>query len=76
VETAFGTWRGHTFHYSLLDTDHAVQTHARKHPAGAQGEAFHVCGSLTASYFHAWFPSCIEATAAVFSGRTLFGECS
>jgi len=74
VETAVGTWRGHTFHYSSLDSAHAACTHARKHPSGAQGEAFHALGSLTASYFHAYFPSCIEATAAIFSGRALLGE--
>lgn len=73
VETAFGNWRGHTFHYSRLETGQAAHVHARKYPSGSQGEAFYVCGSLTASYFHAWFPSNVEATAAIFSARGLFG---
>jgi len=74
LATAFGPWRGHTFHYSRLETAHAESIRATKHPSGAAGEAFYECGSLLASYFHAYFPSCIEATAAVFSGRALFGD--
>ncbi len=72
LATAFGTWRGHTFHYSRLETACAEGTRAVKHPSGAAGEAFYERGSLLASYFHAYFPSCVEATAAVFSGRALF----
>ncbi len=74
ITTAFGTWRGHTFHYSRLETEHAERTRACKHPSGQTGEAFYQHGSLIASYFHAYFPSCIGATAAVFSGHALFGD--
>lgn len=73
VETACGTWRGHTFHYSTLETAHPERARSRKHPSGAAGEAFYQNGSLTASYFHAYFPSNPAATAAVFTGRDLFG---
>jgi cobyrinic acid a,c-diamide synthase len=67
-ETAQGQLRGHTFHYSTLATPLAPTMHALKHPSGAQGEAQYRVGSLTASWFHAWFPSNLEATAALFVG--------
>jgi cobyrinic acid a,c-diamide synthase len=63
-----GLLRGHTFHYSTLATPLAPAMHALKHPSGAQGEALYRVGSLTASWFHAWFPSNLEATAALFLG--------
>lgn len=67
LETPHGTLRGHTFHYSRLSTDEVPQAHTAKHPSGAQGEALYQVGSLTASYFHAYFPSCPAAVAAMFS---------
>jgi cobyrinic acid a,c-diamide synthase len=70
LETAHGQLRGHTFHYSSLDTDAAPAAHTVKHPSGAQGEALYRVGSLTASYFHAYFPSCPAAVAALFSPET------
>jgi cobyrinic acid a,c-diamide synthase len=63
---ALGQLRGHTFHYSRLDTSLAANAHTVKHPSGAQGEAVYRIGSLTASYFHAYFPSCPESVAALF----------
>jgi cobyrinic acid a,c-diamide synthase len=70
LETAHGLLRGHTFHYSRLETDVAPEAHTVKHPSGAQGEALYRIGSLTASYFHAYFPSCPAAVAALFSPET------
>jgi cobyrinic acid a,c-diamide synthase len=66
--TAFGELRGHTFHYSIFDTPLAGSTLTRAHPKGGRGETIYRCGSLTASYFHAYFPSCPPAVAALFGG--------
>lgn len=67
LETPHGQLRGHTFHYSTLKTSKAPQAHTVKHPSGAAGEALHRSGSLSASYFHAYFASCPAAVAAMFS---------
>ncbi|WEF32754.1 cobyrinate a,c-diamide synthase [Pseudoduganella chitinolytica] len=67
LATPQGILRGHTFHYSRLDTDAPVATHTSKNPSGAQGEAVYRVGSLTASYFHSYFPSNPAAVAALFS---------
>lgn len=66
IITPHGLLRGHTFHYSQLQTDLAPVTHTVKHPSDAQGEAVYRAGSLTASYFHAYFASSPAATAALF----------
>jgi cobyrinic acid a,c-diamide synthase len=67
LATPHGQLRGHTFHYSKLDTDVAPAAHTVKNPSGIQGEAVYRAGSLTASYFHAWFASCPAAVAAMFT---------
>jgi len=67
LETDHGQLRGHTFHYSKLETNVPASAHTVKNPSGVQGEAVYRAGSLTASYFHAWFPSCPAAVAAMFS---------
>ncbi|MCE3604216.1 cobyrinate a,c-diamide synthase [Massilia sp. P8910] len=67
LETPQGLLRGHTFHYSHLETGITPAAHTVKHPSGASGEAVYRAGSLTASYFHAYFPSCPAAVAALFS---------
>jgi cobyrinic acid a,c-diamide synthase len=67
LETAHGILRGHTFHYSTLTTEAAPMAHTVKHPSGVTGEAVYRVGSLTASYFHAYFPSCPRAVAAMFT---------
>jgi cobyrinic acid a,c-diamide synthase len=69
MPTAAGELRGHTFHYSRLETDVAPAAWTRKHPSDAQGEALYRAGSLTASYFHGYFPSNPQAAA-----RLLLGE--
>ena len=66
LATPHGVLRGHTFHYSRLETEVAPAAHTVKHPSGAAGEALYRAGSLTASYFHAYFPSNPAATAALF----------
>jgi cobyrinic acid a,c-diamide synthase len=67
LATAHGQLRGHTFHYSKLDTTVPANACTIKNPSGVQGEAVYRQGSLTASYFHAWFPSCPQAVAALFT---------
>lgn len=67
-----GVLRGHTFHYSRLETPLAPLCVTLKNPSRLPGEAVYRRGSLTASYFHAYFPSCPAAAAALFrrsSGR-------
>ncbi len=67
LATPHGQLRGHTFHYSRLETALAPSDHTVRHPSGAAGEAVYRTGSLHASYFHAWFPSCPAAVAALLS---------
>ncbi|MBQ5950220.1 cobyrinate a,c-diamide synthase [Massilia sp. ST3] len=69
MPTAHGELRGHTFHYSLMDSNLPPQGHTVKQNGGAQGEAIYRLGALTASYFHAYFPSNPEAVAAMFLGK-------
>ena len=66
-DTPYGLLRGHTFHYSTLATPEAPLARTVTHPGGAAGEAVYHAGSLTASYFHAYSPSCPAAVAAMFT---------
>ena len=70
LQTPQGALRGHTFHYSTLTTAEVPFAQTVKHPSGAAGESVYQVGSLTASYFHAYFPSCPASVAALFSRRT------
>ena len=67
LATPHGILRGHTFHYSTLETGVAPSSHTVKHPSGLAGEPVYRVGSLTASYFHAYFLSNPAAVAALFS---------
>jgi cobyrinic acid a,c-diamide synthase len=61
--------RGHTFHYSKCETALTpVDRSSRPNtlPSPQVGEALYSQGSIRASYFHAWFASSPEATAALF----------
>jgi len=58
--------RGHTFHYSVLETPVPPLTHAQRLRGGA-GEALWQRGSLRCSYFHAYFASSPAVTAALFT---------
>lgn len=69
MATHHGELRGHTFHYSTLESALAPTAHTVKHPSGDAGEAVYRLGSLTASYFHAYFSSCPDAVAALFLGE-------
>jgi cobyrinic acid a,c-diamide synthase len=67
MPTACGPLRGHTFHYSRLETSVVPVAYTSKHPSGVQGEAVYRVDSLHASYFHAYFPSNPDAVTALFS---------
>jgi cobyrinic acid a,c-diamide synthase len=67
MPTPHGVLRGHTFHYSSMETSLAPAARTVKHPSGVDGEAVYRVGSLTASYFHAYFPSNPAAVAAMFT---------
>jgi len=67
MPTPHGVLRGHTFHYSTLETSLAPAVRTVKHPSGVDGEAVYRLGSLTASYFHAYFPSNPAAVAVMFT---------
>jgi cobyrinic acid a,c-diamide synthase len=65
--TPQGELRGHAFHYSRFETPVAPAAHTARHSGGGAGEAIYRNGMLTASYFHAYFPSCPAAVAGLFS---------
>ncbi|MYN11253.1 cobyrinate a,c-diamide synthase [Pseudoduganella aquatica] len=67
MPTPHGVLRGHTFHYSSMETPLPPAARTVKHPSGVDGEAVYQLGSLTASYFHAYFPSNPAAVAAMFT---------
>jgi len=60
-----GTLRGHSFHYSRLDTPLTPLCHTQPARTGRRAEAVYRVGRLTASYFHAYFPSNPAAMAAL-----------
>ncbi|WP_354685800.1 cobyrinate a,c-diamide synthase [Cupriavidus necator] len=66
VELDGETLRGHTFHYSSLQTPLVPHTHARRASGPATGEALYRHGSIAASYLHCYFPSNPRATARLF----------
>ena len=65
-DTAHGCLRGHTFHYSTVDTSLSPAAHTQPARRFGRPEAVYRAGGLRASYFHAWFASSPEATARLF----------
>jgi cobyrinic acid a,c-diamide synthase len=63
-----GTLRGHSFHFSRCETALVPALHTTA-PDGRPGEAVWQRGALLATYFHAWFPSCPGAVAAILRGE-------
>lgn len=66
VELPEGELRGHTFHYSKLETQMQPLAHGRRQRDGKPGEAVYRVGRLTASYLHLYFASNPAATARLF----------
>ena len=62
-----GTLRGHSFHYSRLESPMTPLCTTQPMRAGRRGEAVYRSGRLTASYFHAYFPSNPQAVARLFT---------
>jgi len=67
LSTDDGELRGHAFHYSTLATPLTSVGETIRRSNGAVGESVYRYGSLTATYFHAYFASCPVATARLFS---------
>ncbi|WP_416758480.1 cobyrinate a,c-diamide synthase [Roseateles sp. So40a] len=63
-----GELRGHTFHYSTMETSMEPIATATNPNAGRAAERLYARGSLRASYVHHYFPSNPEAIAAFFGG--------
>ena len=61
-----GDLRGHTFHYSLTDTELKPLAHTEPGSAFGRPEAVYGRGAVRASYFHAWFASNPAASARLF----------
>ena len=62
--------RGHTFHFSTCTTPLTPSRRTARpgsEPVPDAGEAMFESGPIRASYFHAWFASSPQATAALFS---------
>lgn len=68
IRLADGSLRGHTFHYSSLETPLAPHCVAFN-PNGGAGEAIFVNAGLTASYIHGYFPSAPALVARWFGGQ-------
>ncbi len=69
METRDGQLRGHTFHYSVCDSQIPASRTTIKHSqiSGlSAGEVIYEVGSVQASYFHAWFASNPRASAGLF----------
>ncbi len=62
-----GELRGHTFHYSRLEGAAAPDAYARRR-GGSAAEPLYRRGALTATYFHAYFPSAPRAVARLLGG--------
>lgn len=66
LRLAEGELRGHTFHYSTLETPLAPVAHGEPLRGAVPGEAFYRHGPVRASYLHLYFPYGPEAAAALF----------
>jgi len=62
-----GVLRGHTYHYSKVESPLSPLTMSVGARAGRTGEPVYRQRRLTASYLHLYFPSNPEATAKMFS---------
>ncbi|MCG5548319.1 cobyrinate a,c-diamide synthase [Halorhodospira halochloris] len=58
--------RGHTFHHSRFNTEEQPVAYTSRRSGGAAEPIFQM-GSLTATYFHGYFPSAPKLVASFFS---------
>ncbi|QND94874.1 cobyrinic acid a,c-diamide synthase [Burkholderia cenocepacia] len=69
-DTRTGPMRGHTFHYSRLDTPLVpVATAARPDGSEGGGEAVYRVGAIVATYMHMYWPSNPDLVVALFGGE-------
>lgn len=61
-----GELRGHTFHYSLMETALAPFAQSVAQAPAGRGEPAYRAGRLHATYLHHYFPSCPQAVAHLF----------
>ncbi|WP_027015921.1 cobyrinate a,c-diamide synthase [Comamonas composti] len=72
LETPWGVLRGHTFHYSRMETTLAEvgrSSRPGQQPQPGRGEALYRLGSVHASFFHAWFASQPRAVAGLLGAH-------
>ncbi|WP_133012776.1 cobyrinate a,c-diamide synthase [Marinomonas flavescens] len=69
-----GEIRGHAHHRSRSANTPEPVGHGRRQRHPAPGEAIYQQQGLTASYLHLFFPSNLDATAALFLGVTSLAE--
>lgn len=68
--TGLGELRGHSFHYSSVESELSAMATTQCYPnQAAKGEPVYQSGQCRASYFHAYFPSNSKAAAALFLAR-------
>ncbi len=60
-----GELRGHSFHYSTMETPLVPIAYGRRHPDGRPGEPWYRHGPIRASYLHLYFPSAPQEAAAL-----------
>jgi len=70
-----GEVRGHSFHYSRLDTTMTPIAMTEGRRAGQRGEPFFRRAGLYASYMHLYFPSNPEAVARLFRPQAEVSGC-
>ncbi len=66
-----GEMRGHTFHYSHVETPLAPALVARYAQSDEPGEAMYRVGAVVASYLHGYWPSNPDFIAALFHGHAI-----
>lgn len=70
IELPEGPLRGHTFHYSRMETPLAPVARSESARAGRRGEPVYREGRLHASYLHLYFPSNPLAAARLFAPQS------
>ena len=68
TELETGVLRGHSFHYSRIETDLTPLSRSRN-PNGGKEEALYRHGSLLASYVHFYFRSAPQVISALLSAH-------